>query len=193
MNVSPIMETLVFALLDAAARMSEKWLESFAESPNAVSASVTMSEVVARSSPDAAARFIMPSRPSIMSCVFHPAIAMYCIPCAASDALNFVFEPISRALSRSESMSSPVAPEIAATFDISESKSAVVLTAAVPTARIPVVSGISFFPAFVSVPPTFSAFCAYSSNGARASSAFTSFSSCSISASAALPFSTAVS
>ena len=76
LKVSPIMDTLVLALEDAAARMSAKWPESLADSPNAVSASVTISEVVARSSPDAAARFMMPSMPSSMSSVFQPAIAM---------------------------------------------------------------------------------------------------------------------
>ena len=50
--------------------------ESFAVRPNAVKASVTISDVVARSSPDAAARFMMPSIPSSMSEVFHPAMAM---------------------------------------------------------------------------------------------------------------------
>ena len=173
LNVSPIIETFVFALVDAAARISAKCPESFALNPNAVNASVTMSEVVARSSPEAAARFITPSRPSIMSCVFHPAIAIYCIPCAASEALNFVFAPISRAFARRSSISFPVAPDIDDTFDISESKSAAVFTAAVPIPIIPVVSGISFFPALVNVSPTFPTFSAYSSNGARASSAFT--------------------
>ena len=70
------METFVFALLEAAARISAKCPESAADSPKAVSASVTMSEVVARSSPEAAARFIMPSMPESISEVFHPAIAM---------------------------------------------------------------------------------------------------------------------
>ena len=76
LKVSPIMETLVFALEDAAARISAKCPESFAESPKAVKASVTISEVRAKSSPDAAARFMMPSIPEIMSFDFQPAIAM---------------------------------------------------------------------------------------------------------------------
>ena len=76
LNVSPIMATLVLALEDAAARMSAKCPESWAVRPNAVSASVTISEVVARSSPEAAARFMMPSMPSSMSPVFQPAIAI---------------------------------------------------------------------------------------------------------------------
>ena len=54
LNVSPIMDTLVLALLEAAASTSAKCPESAAVSPKAVSASVTISEVVARSSPDPA-------------------------------------------------------------------------------------------------------------------------------------------
>ena len=76
LKVSPIMDTFVFALELAAARMSAKCPESLAVRPNAVSASVTISDVVARSSPDAAARFMIPSIPSSMSEVFYPAIAI---------------------------------------------------------------------------------------------------------------------
>ena len=76
LNVSPIMDTLVLALLEAAASTSAKCPESAAVSPKAVSASVTISEVVARSSPDAAAKYITPSIPDSISSVFHPAIAM---------------------------------------------------------------------------------------------------------------------
>ena len=57
------METLVFALEEAAARISAKCPESAADKPKAVRASATISEVVARSSPDAAAMFMMPSIP----------------------------------------------------------------------------------------------------------------------------------
>ena len=76
LNVSPIMLTFVLAFELAAARISAKCPESSAESPRAVSASVTMSEVVAKSSPEAAARFMMPSMPESISPVFQPAIAM---------------------------------------------------------------------------------------------------------------------
>ena len=60
-----------------------------------------------------AARFMIPSMPFSMSEVFHPAMAMYSIAEAASDAENLVFAPISRAFARSWSKSSPVAPEMA--------------------------------------------------------------------------------
>ena len=76
LKVSPIMETLVFALLEAAANTSAKCPESEADNPNAVRASVTISEVVAKSSPEAAARFMTPSIPPSISSVFQPAIAM---------------------------------------------------------------------------------------------------------------------
>ena len=76
LKVSPIMETFVLALLEAAAKISAKCPLSFASRPKAVRASVTISEVVARSSPDAAARFITPSIPESISSVFQPAIAI---------------------------------------------------------------------------------------------------------------------
>ena len=71
-----IIPTFVLELDDAAARTSAKCPESDACNPIAVRASVTISEVVARSSPDAAARFMMPSMPFSISSVFQPAIAI---------------------------------------------------------------------------------------------------------------------
>ena len=108
----------MFALDDAAARISAKCPLSCADRPNAVNASVTISDVVARSSPDAAARFMIPSIPFNMSSTFHPAIAMYSIAWPLSDAENFVFAPISLAFSVNATRPSPVVPEIAPTFDI---------------------------------------------------------------------------
>ena len=142
LNVSPIMETLVLALEEAAARMSAKWAESSALMPKAVRASVTISDVVARSSPEAAARFMIPSIPPSMSSVFQPAIAMYSIVAAASVAENLVFAPISRALSRRASRSSPVAPEMAATLLMPSSKSAAVFTAAAPRPATAIEAGM---------------------------------------------------
>ena len=150
LNVSPIMLTLVLALDEAAARISAKCPESAADRPKAVKASVTISEVVARSSPDAAARFMMPSMPPSISSVFQPAMAMNSMAEAASDAENFVLAPISRAFSRSLSKSSPVAPEMAETLLISASKSAATLTAAVPSPVTAAVTGINFLPTFSS-------------------------------------------
>ena len=72
LKVVPIIETFVFALDEAAAKMSAKCPESLAVKPKAVKASVTISDVKAKSSPEAAARFIMPSMPSSISPVFHP-------------------------------------------------------------------------------------------------------------------------
>ena len=129
LNVSPIMLTFVLAFEEAAARTSAKCPDSFADIPNAVNASVTISEVTAKLSPDAAARSITPSMPESISSVFQPAIAIYSNALAASVALNFVFAPISFALSDSFSKSAPAAPEIADTFDIPASKSEPTLTA----------------------------------------------------------------
>ena len=155
LKVSPIMDTLVLALELAAARMSEKCPASDAFSPKAVSASVTMSDATARSSPDAAARLIMPSIPSIISPLFQPAIAIYSKAEAASEAENFVLAPISRALSRRVCNSSPVAPEMAETRLMPSSNSAVVLTAAAPTPAMASVTGIIFLPAPAMESPTF--------------------------------------
>src|SRR5690606_8798640 len=55
LNDSPNIATLVFALDDAAAKTSAKRPLSSAFIPNAVSASVTMSDTRAKPSPDAAA------------------------------------------------------------------------------------------------------------------------------------------
>ena len=71
---SPIRETLVFEFLEACASTSTNLLVSFAFNPNAVRESVTISDVLAKSSPLAAARFIIPSIPSNISLVFQPAI-----------------------------------------------------------------------------------------------------------------------
>ena len=76
LNVSPIMATLVLALEEAAASTSAKCPESAAVRPKAVRASVTISEVVARSSPEAAARSMTPLIPSSISSVFQPAMAI---------------------------------------------------------------------------------------------------------------------
>ena len=76
LNVSPISPTFVLEFDAALANTSAKCVASLACIPNAVNASVTMSLVVARSSPDAAAKFIMPSIPESMSAVFQPAIAI---------------------------------------------------------------------------------------------------------------------
>ena len=93
------MATFVFALLDVAARTSAKCVESLAFSPKAVRASVTMSEVVPRFSPEAAARFMIPSIPLSMSPVFHPAMAMYLKASADSVAVNLVVAPMYLAFS----------------------------------------------------------------------------------------------
>ena len=112
------MLTLVLELELAAASTSANRPASAALSPKAVSASVTISEVDARFSPEAAARFIMPSRPPSISLVFHPAMAMYSRACPASLAVKDVVAPICLALSASCSIWPPSAPEMAPTADI---------------------------------------------------------------------------
>ena len=115
MKVSPIRATLVLELLLAWARTSENMAESCAASPKAVRASVTISEVDARSSPDAAARFMIPGRPATISFAFQPAMAMYSSACPASVAENCVVRPISWAAAFNMSISDREAWEIACT------------------------------------------------------------------------------
>ena len=115
LNVSPIMATFVFELLDACASTSANLSDSSAAIPNAVIASVTMSDTLPRSSPDAAARFIIPGSPFSMSWVFQPAIAIYSKPCPASSAVNWVVSPIFLAKAFSFSISAAEAWEIACT------------------------------------------------------------------------------
>ena len=113
LKVSPIIATLVLELLDAFASTSAKCPESFAFNPKAVIESVTMSDTVPRSSPEAAAKFITPDNPETIWFVFHPAIAMYLSAVADSVAENFVVAPICFAFADSFSRSFPDAPEIA--------------------------------------------------------------------------------
>ena len=139
MKVSPIISTLVFALLEAAAITLANRLLSPADIPNAVSPSVTISDVWARSAPDAAARFIIPSIPDTISVVFQPAIAMYSIAFAASVAEKAVVAPICLAFVSKSVKSCPVAPEIDATDDIAASKLDPTFTAAAvaPATAVP--------------------------------------------------------
>ena len=113
LNDSPSIDTFVFEFDAAAASTSANIVESFAFKLNAVKASVTISEVLASSSPDAAARFIIPSTPLSISSVFQPAIAMYSIAFPASVAENWVLIPISLAFSPSLSIAVSLDPEIA--------------------------------------------------------------------------------
>ena len=156
LKVSPIMDTVVFALLPVLTSTSAKCAESLADRPKAVRPSVMMSEVVARFSPDAAAASMIPAMPSTMSWVFQPASAMYSIACPASVAEKLVLEPISSALSRSASNSSAVAPEMDFTVDIWLSNSAVVFTAAAPTPAMAADTTVIFLPTPAMESPTFS-------------------------------------
>ena len=97
----------------------------------------------------------MPSMPFSISFVFQPAMAIYSIACPLSVAENFVFAPISLAFAPSFSISSPVAPDIAPTFDIWASKSANVFTEMVAAPVIAVVTPISFSPTPLIFSPAF--------------------------------------
>ena len=100
-------------LAEASANTSANLAESLADKPNPVRESATILAESAKSSPDAAARFITPSIPSNMALVSQPACAMYWNASADSVAENLVFAPISIALSLNFSNSPEVAPAIA--------------------------------------------------------------------------------
>ena len=112
-----------------------------------------MSELLAKSSPDAAAKSRSPGIASIVSAVVNPAAARFSIPSAACDAENDVSAPSSIACAFNFSNSSPVAPEIAFTRDICDSKSAPVLAAAVATpasaVAVPVIAAAATFNPFL--------------------------------------------
>ena len=113
MNVSPIIDTFVFALDEAAAKTSANLPDWSAAKPNAVMLSVTISDTIPKSSPDAAARFITPSRPFSISSVFQPAIAIYssAFPLSVAEKADSI--PICFALAVNNSISAEVAPLIA--------------------------------------------------------------------------------
>ena len=122
LNVSPMIATLVLELVAAAASTSEKWAVSFAVRPNALRLSVTMSDTIARSSPDAAASCNTPSMPCNISVASHPAIAMYPMASALSLAVNLVVAPSSLASADNAAISSALAWDSAFTVDIASSK-----------------------------------------------------------------------
>ena len=142
LNVCPIRATFVFELVAAEANTSANIAESLACKPNADKLSVTISEVVAKSSPEAEARFMIPSIPPIISLVFQPAIPIYLNASADSVAVYLVAAPISIAFFFSCKNSSAVAPEIAFTFDISFSKSAYFLMPFAMPKLIPAIPAI---------------------------------------------------
>ena len=76
LKVSPIIATSVFDAADAVANTSAKCAASCAFSPKALSEPTTISEVIARSSPEDAARFITPSIPESICSVVQPACAI---------------------------------------------------------------------------------------------------------------------
>ena len=78
------METLVLDFVAVAARISTNWLVSLAVIPKAVSASVTISDTVPSSSPEAAASCITPPRPAVIAEASQSAMLMYCIAWDAS-------------------------------------------------------------------------------------------------------------
>ena len=106
---SPVSETLAFVLAAASASTSATCAASDASSPKPRSVVAAMSDATAKSSPLDAARSSMPGIAATISLVVKPADARFCMPNAASDALNEVSAPNSFAVSFSSRNSSLVA------------------------------------------------------------------------------------
>ena len=80
---SPVSATEEFVRFAFAARTSATCAASDAASPNPLNVDAAISELLARSSPDAAARFKSPGIALIISDVVKPAAARFSIPSAA--------------------------------------------------------------------------------------------------------------
>ena len=126
--VSPSISTVVLEDVAALANTSAARLASFASMPIAVITSETMSAAAPRSVAPAAAKSKRPGIAAIISFVSQPAIARYCIPSDASDALNAVVAPRSFAVCFSWINSSFVAPDRDLTALMPVSKSLYVVT-----------------------------------------------------------------
>ena len=72
--VSPIISTLVLVLVAVTAKTSAIWLAFSADRPKAVKSSETISAVLAKSVPPAAANAKRPGIPAIICSVFQPAM-----------------------------------------------------------------------------------------------------------------------
>ena len=90
---SPVCATEEFVLFAFAANTSATCAISFASSPNPRSVEAAISELVARSSPAAAARLNNPGIASTISFVANPAAARFSIPSAACLEENAVSAP----------------------------------------------------------------------------------------------------
>ena len=161
---SPVSLTDVFVLLAASANTSATCPASDASNPNPRKVAAAISELVAKSSPDAAAKSKSPGIASIISVVVNPAAAKFSIPCAASVAEKAVSAPNCIAKSFNFLNSSFVAPEIAFTLDICASNSEPTLTDAVSpvviAATAPVIAtDLKLEKALDSLPLLFSASC----------------------------------
>ena len=156
---SPVSATEEFVRFAFSARTSATWAASDASSPNPRSVEAAISALLAKSSPEAAAKFSIPGIASMISEVVKPAAARFSMPCAASEAEKAVSAPSWIACFFSFSNSSPVAPEIALTRDIWASKSDPTFIAAVEippsAADVPVIAAVVTFNPFAVILPSF--------------------------------------
>ena len=90
---SPVSATAAFVSAAFFASTSATCPACSASSPKPRSVLAAMSDDAAKSSPDAAARSSIPGIAAMISCVENPADAKFSMPCAASEAENFVLAP----------------------------------------------------------------------------------------------------
>ena len=141
---SPVSATAAFVAAAFLASTSATCPAELASNPNPRRVLAAISALLARSSPEEAAKSNIPGIAAMISLVLKPADARFSIPSAASVAEKAVSAPNCFACSFNFANSSPVAPEIAFTLDIWASKSIPVLTASennfpIPIAAIPFV------------------------------------------------------
>ena len=113
LNDSPSISTVTLVLLIPHERTSANLPVSLAVILKAVRLSVIISDTIATSSPDAAAKSNTPGILAIISLVLNPASAIFSIAAAASPAVNLVVAPSLLASFSRSLNSSAVAPDIA--------------------------------------------------------------------------------
>ena len=154
LNVSPRSATLVLDLEAVWANTSQKTSVSFADNPNAVNASDTISLTKPKSEKLAVARFTIGVIPASILWVSQPAKDRYWSPSEAWVADHCVDSPISLALLVNACNSLPVVPLIACTLAMPCSKSIPALVAYPANANIGADKPISVLPAEFNFPPT---------------------------------------
>ena len=151
---SPMSSVWALVRAAASANTSATWEASEASSPNPRMAEAAISEEVAKSAPEEAAKSSMPGMAAIISSTVKPALARFSMPWATSEAEKEVSAPSCSAWASRASISVEVAPAMACTRSIWASKSLPIVTAAVPMAKMGAVTpAVRVFPRLDTFPP----------------------------------------